>query len=189
MKKVLFFITMLIICPIAASATTITFSEFTSGTVISGQYSDPIAEKGVEFFPGLPTPFGIQNFPIITGTTNQVLSPNPLSFYIVFIHGATNVSFDSGYWNESGSGIITFSDRNGIKLGEKTNLGTGNYHFDFGGVEIGTIMFNSSLDTGGASIDNLKFDQSAPVPEPSTMLLLGSGLAGLIGYGRRRMKK
>lgn len=32
-------------------------------------------------------------------------------------------------------------------------------------------------------------DELVHVPEPSTILLLGSGLMGLAGYGRRRFKK
>lgn len=48
---------------------------------------------------------------------------------------------------------------------------------NFGGGD--AIAFQISLDA----------TPSNPVPEPGTMMLLGSGLVGLVGYGRRRFKK
>ena len=46
--------------------------------------------------------------------------------------------------------------------------------------------------TGGVSLDRGTWTAAptnVPVPEPSTLLLLGGGLLGLVGFGRKRMKK
>lgn len=51
------------------------------------------------------------------------------------------------------------------------------------------VYDNYWLDEGFLNQFAIGGEASAPVPEPATMLLFGCGLAGLIGYSRKRSKK
>lgn len=57
-----------------------------------------------------------------------------------------------------------------------------------------TITADGNLFDGGLYLSSSTFDlnydnESAPVPEPSTILLMGAGLFGLVGYNRKRSNK
>ncbi|ADH86474.1 PEP-CTERM sorting domain-containing protein [Desulfurivibrio alkaliphilus] len=55
---------------------------------------------------------------------------------------------------------------------------------------IDTLFFEDFWkDVNGAISHVALYGESTPVPAPSALLLLGTGLAGLIGLGRRRMQK
>lgn len=48
------------------------------------------------------------------------------------------------------------------------------------------FMATGTSDGLGSLIDDVKL---SPVPEPSTLLLLGSGLVGLVGFGKKKIRK
>jgi hypothetical protein len=132
----------------------------------------------VWFHPG-PSPIDV--YPSSTGKYSVIRWTSPVSGTI-----AINGMFGAGdtylmsYFIYNGTTSFfevhgTFSDApfsltESISIGDTIDFMIGEYHWGGATPLYATIV-------------------TAPVPEPSTMLLLGSGLVGLVGYGRRRMKK
>ncbi len=130
--------------------------------------------------------------------SNPVLSGSPIfngPISVLFSTPVAGVGLKGGYFDALHATSITAFDANGIVLGTITNSVTG---FEFYGladasgknVISGISFYITGNEPAGFAIDNLTFGAKEqirpPVPEPVSLILLGSGAVGLIGRLRRR---
>jgi hypothetical protein len=132
-----------------------------------------------------PYPLDGANFSIFNGTLQQN--------YIVSVEGRINFDYATPYvgfdWWTIGSNQLTITAYNsvGISQGSFTGLG------GTGDVASGSATFNGDIsylkfhDSGGfVSLSTLRYE--TPIPEPGTLMLLGTGLLGLGAFRFRRKK-
>lgn len=164
---------------------TITFDEFVfpQNTVVDTQYSS----LGVTFTSGLQYDAqGSASFPGINGHYLGNFSATNNPFSIFFTENQTSVAFGfaTNPTNTTFSALINGSVIESFTIA--TTFDSINAYHGFTDILFDEISVNVSNIS--SLIDNIQLGTTAPVPEPTTMLLLGTGLVGVAGAARKKKK-
>ena len=142
-----------------------------------------------QYSPSTSTAITYENSSSYQGSSGNFLNLYQVDFNLnAILSGATNYQFFLD------GPVPSFIHSSNAELSGSNQEGADNlllYAFaSSGGILSDIGSWDSNGDGWDKSSDaNIQiFGSAAPVPEPSTILLLGSGLMGLVWYGRKRKK-
>lgn len=141
----------------------------------------------------------VVNFLSVSNNTNALFLPGPASDVLIieFSSLVTSLSLDFGFdlpSDPQSTAVLTVF-LNGVQVGQTVMLANQNGLVDqtifFSGALFNQATFSMALASNPACcstelVDNVVF---TPVPEPATIILLGSGLAGVVVKARKRRKR
>lgn len=169
------------------------YTGFAKWTVSDGTV-DLLGNGFFDFYPGNGLYVDLDGS---TGNAGKLTSIN-----INFDPGDYSLSYYLGGSTRGDSNTLVVSITNGVMAPNTFPNIPSNYPFSqstlnftvLSGTTANIVFENLGGDNLGlildqVSLNSLSNGNGSPVPEPSTMILLGSGLVGLLGYGRRRLKK
>jgi len=209
MKRILYFFlaTAIVLgAVVGANAAVLTFDDLFGG----GGQPLPIGYYGFNWnnMGAADTVYVANGYPT-NGYTNGMVSPNNVAYNLLgnpaSVYSNTQFDFNGAYLTAAWSNGLNINVKgyNGATLLYDTTIVVDTFaptFFNFNYLGVTKVDFNSFGGTNAGympgytgsathfAMDNFTYNSSL-VPEPSTLLLLGSGMVGMLGFGMTRSRK